>query len=182
MEGLGILDFNSFTEFGDKTELSYFHSFPSSQDFAQLSSEWFIGSSGLKIKIYGGAGINFPTGSLAALRYAGATDIFGTQLSYPVIRSRRQNLNIYTSLDALESTIDTTSNGVTEQSSADEVRVLRLGEDYIAFRFVSGQYPAGDQSVLHPPVTRAGTARRLPWHRHGCPHGAAGRATQFHRD
>jgi hemolysin activation/secretion protein len=132
IEGLGILDFNSFTAWGDKTELSYFHSFPSSQDFAQLSSEWFIGSSGLKIKIYGGAGINYPTGSLAALRYAGATDIFGTQLSYPVIRSRRQNLNVYGSLDALESTIDTTSGGVTSQSSADEIRVLRVGEDYIA--------------------------------------------------
>jgi len=136
IEGLGILDFNSFTSWGDRTELSYFHSFPSSQDFAQLSSEWFIGSSGLKIKIYGGAGINFPTGSLAALHYAGATDIFGTQLSYPVIRSRRQNLNVYGSLDALESTIDTTSfasgTSTTAQSSADEIRVLRVGEDYIA--------------------------------------------------
>jgi hemolysin activation/secretion protein len=132
IEALGVLDFNSFTAWGDKTELSYFHSFPSSQDFAQLSTEWFIGSSGLKMKIYGGAGINFPTGSLAALRYAGSTDIFGAQLSYPVIRSRRQNLNVYGSLDALESTIDTTAGGVTSQSSADEVRVLRVGEDYIA--------------------------------------------------
>jgi hemolysin activation/secretion protein len=132
IEALGVLDFNSFTAWGDKTELSYFHSFPSSQDFAQLSTEWFIGSSGLKMKIYCGAGINFPTGSLAALRYAGSTDIFGAQLSYPVIRSRRQNLNVYGSLDALESTIDTTAGGVTSQSSADEVRVLRVGEDYIA--------------------------------------------------
>lgn len=129
IEFLGIADLNSLTAWGDKTEFAYFHAFPDSQNFGQVSSEWFLGSSGLKMKIYGGAGANFPTGSLAALKYDGWTDIFGTQMSYPAIRTRRQNLNVYGSLDALESTIYTGTPSV--QSSADEVRALRIGEDYV---------------------------------------------------
>ena len=141
IEFLGILDLNSLTAWGDKTEFAFFHAFPDSQNFGQISTEWFIGSSGLKMKIYGGAGINLPTGSLAALKYNGFTDIFGTQLTYPVIRSRRQNLNVYGALDALESTIDTGSPAV--QSSADEVRVLRVGEDYIVSDLLLGDSRPG---------------------------------------
>jgi hemolysin activation/secretion protein len=128
IEFLGILDLNSLTAWGDKTELAYFHTLPNSQNFGQISTEWFIGSSGLRMKIYGGAGANIPTGSLAAINYNGWTDIFGTQLTYPVIRSRQQNLSVYGSFDALESTIDTQTPPM--QASADEVRSLRAGEDY----------------------------------------------------
>jgi hemolysin activation/secretion protein len=144
IEFLGIIDLNSLTAWGDKTEFSFFHSFPNSQNFGQVSSEWFLGSSGLKLKIYGGAGINVPTGSLAALNYRGWTDIFGVQAAYPVIRSRQENLNVYGSLDALESTIYTGSPSV--QSSADEIRVLRAGEDYIVSDLVlGGTRPATSQ-------------------------------------
>ena len=51
-----MLDFNSFTEFGEKTEISYYHTFPNSQNFGQVSTEMFIGASGLKGKVYGGYG------------------------------------------------------------------------------------------------------------------------------
>jgi hemolysin activation/secretion protein len=136
IEFLGIVDLNSLTAWGDKTEFSYFHAFPDSQNFGQISTEWFIGASGLKLKIYGGAGANLPTGPLAELKYNGWTDIFGAQITYPFIRSRRQNLNVYGALDALESTVYTGTPSV--QSSADEVRVLRAGEDYIVSDLLLG--------------------------------------------
>ncbi len=136
IEFLGIADLNSVTGWGDRTEFSIFHSFPNSQNFGQLSSEWFVGTSGLRFKIYGGAGVNTPTGSLGALGYRGWTDIFGVQGSFPVIRSRRQNLNVYSSLDALELTIYTGTPSI--QSSADEIRVLRVGEDYIISDLILG--------------------------------------------
>ncbi len=60
IEVLGLLDFNSFTEFGEKTEVSYYHTFPNSQNFGQVSAEAFIGASGLKVRIYGGAGPTNP--------------------------------------------------------------------------------------------------------------------------
>jgi hemolysin activation/secretion protein len=141
IEFLGIIDLNSLTAWGDKTEFAYFHAFPDSQNFGQISSEWFIGGSGLKLKIYGGAGVNLPTGSLAALHYDGWTDIFGTQLTYPVIRSRQQNLNVYTALDALESTVY--AGDPSAQSSADEVRALRFGGDYIVSDLLLGNAMPG---------------------------------------
>jgi hemolysin activation/secretion protein len=144
IEFLGIVDLNALTAWGDKTEFSYFHTFPNSQNFGQISTEFFIGSSGLKFRIYGGAGVSQPTGSLAALKYYGVTDIFGAQLNYPVIRSRRQNLNVYGVFDALESTIDTGVVGL--QASADEVRAIRVGEDYIASDlFLGNARPATNQ-------------------------------------
>jgi hemolysin activation/secretion protein len=135
-EFLGIADLNSFTAWGDRTEFAYFHSFPNSQNFGQISSDWFIGSDGLKIRLYAGEGVNDPTGPLAALNYRGFTDIFGTQLTYPLIRSRRQNLYVYGALDALESRITTTSANI--QASADEIRVLRAGVDYSLSDLVFG--------------------------------------------
>lgn len=141
IEFLGIVDLNSLSAWGDKTEFAYFHAFPNSQNFGQISSESFIGASGLKLKVYGGAGVNLPTGSLAALKYRGWTDIFGAQLSYPVIRSRQQNLNVYTSFDALESTVY--AGDPSAQSSADEVRALRFGSDYIVSDLLLGNAMPG---------------------------------------
>ena len=56
--------------------------------------------------------------------------MFGTQLTYPVIRARQQTLNVYTAFDGIESNISTTANGPRLQASYDSLRVLRFGEDY----------------------------------------------------
>jgi hemolysin activation/secretion protein len=66
VEALGVLDFNSFSEFGEKTEISYYHSFPNSQNFGQASTEMFLGGSGLKGKVYGGYGTTVPPAALAS--------------------------------------------------------------------------------------------------------------------
>jgi hemolysin activation/secretion protein len=132
VEGLGVLDFNSFTEVGEKTELTYYHTFPNSQNFGQIGEEMFLGGSGLKVRFYAGTGSAIPQGGgpsgLAAEDYHGKTSVLGTVLTYPVIRSRQQTLNVYSSLDALESNVRTgTPLAVT---SMDSLRVLRVGEDY----------------------------------------------------
>lgn len=146
MQGLAVLTINSLTAWGDKTDVSFFHTFPNSQNFGQISSEWFIGSSGLKVKIYAGAGVSTPTGSLAALKYDGFTDIFGIQVTYPIIRSRQVNLNVHGALDALESTIY--AGTVPAQSSADEVRVLRTGADFIMSDLLLGDTRPATTQIL----------------------------------
>jgi hemolysin activation/secretion protein len=130
IEFLGLLDFNSFTSFGEKTELSYYHTFPNSQNFGQASTEVFVGASGLKVRIYGGYGTTDPTGSLGQSGYHGTTTVFGTQATYPVIRSRQQTLNLYLTFDGIESNISILNNGVRTRQSFDSLRVLRAGEDY----------------------------------------------------
>ena len=143
---LGIVDLNALTAWGDKTEVALFHSFPNSQNFGQISTEFFLGSSGLKIRLYGGAGATDPTGPLSTLNYHGVTNIFGTQLSYPVIRSRQANLTVYGAFDALESTTTISPGGVTAQLGADEVRALRFGGDYtVSDLFLGDARPATNQ-------------------------------------
>ena len=66
IEFLGLLDFNSFSQFGEKTEVSYYHAFPNSLNFGQASTEMFLGASGLKGKVYGGYGATVPTGTLGS--------------------------------------------------------------------------------------------------------------------
>ena len=128
IEALGVVDANSFTEFGEKTELSIYHAFPDSQTFGQAAIEVFLGSSGLKLRLYGGSGESTPTGALRAQGYDGTTTVFGAQLSYPVILGRQQILNAHLDFDGIESTVDLGTP--TLLHSHDSLRVVRLGADY----------------------------------------------------
>jgi hemolysin activation/secretion protein len=139
IETLGVIDLNSFTEFGEKSEISLYHTWPNSQTFGQASIEAFAGSSGLKILIYGGAGASTPTGVLGAINYQGITQVFGARATYPVIRSRRQTLNTYLAFDGIESAINTNqTSGTPTLTSYDSLRIVRLGADYALSDLVLG--------------------------------------------
>ena len=154
-EALTALDLNSFTEFGEKTEFSFYHTFPNSQNFGQISSEFLVGSSGLKVKIYAGHGVVNPTGALGRTGYQGLTTVFGTQASYPVIRSRQQTLTLYGGLDAMEATVFTGTPST--RASFDSLRVIRLGEDYV----LSDIWFGTDYSALNTVSVRASEGLRL---------------------
>jgi hemolysin activation/secretion protein len=128
-EGLLTMDFNSFSEFGERTEAQLYTTFNNEQIFGQASSEVFLGGSGLKLKVYGGAGNALPGGPLKSIDYTGQTTVFGAQLSYPVIRARQQTLNTVLTFDGLDSTIQSTVGGVTTRGQ-DSLRVFSLGADY----------------------------------------------------
>jgi hemolysin activation/secretion protein len=147
-EGLALVDFNSLTSLGEQTELSLFHSlFDATQIFGQASTQMYLGGSGLKVKFYGGAGNNLPTGPLSDEGYFGFTTIFGSQFSYPLIRERQQTLNLNASFDALESLINTANDGVTSRQSYDSIRVLRTGADYAWFDLWAGETRAATNAV-----------------------------------
>ncbi len=131
-ELLATADFNSFTPFGERTELSLFHTFNNTQIFGQASSEFFVGASGLRVRLYGGAGDTQPSGLFRAIGYDGTTTVFGGQVSYPLIRARAQTLNLIANFDALESAInaDTGVNNANLRQSFDSLRVLRFGATY----------------------------------------------------
>ena len=131
-EGLGVINFNSFTAFGEQTQLSMYGAFDGTNVFGQASEEVYLGGSGLKLKIYGGAGNSTPSGSLGQIGYDGETQVFGAQLTYPLLRSRAQSLNLVGNFDAIQSNNlnDQGANGATQRSSYDSLRVLRFGADY----------------------------------------------------
>lgn len=130
IESLLVLDANSFTSFGERTEVSLYHTWPTSQTFGQASTEIFLGDSGLKLRVYGGSGETSPTGALALEGYLGTTNVFGAAVTYPVIRSRAETLNLFGNLDALESDISVVAGGTRGRASFDSLRVVRGGVDY----------------------------------------------------
>ena len=137
----------------------YYHAFPNSQNFGQVSTETFLGASGLKGKVYGGYGVTVPTGSLGQQGYSGTTTVFGAQLSYPVIRSRQQTLNVYARVRrARIRHIASTANGTPRtQASYDALRVLRLGEDYA----LSDLWLGADRSAVNALSVRMSQGMKL---------------------
>ncbi|HUB96063.1 MAG TPA: ShlB/FhaC/HecB family hemolysin secretion/activation protein [Stellaceae bacterium] len=134
VETLGVVDVNSLSRFGEKTEISYYHAFPDSENFGQASVETFIGDSGLKLRAFGGQGAIDPTGSLGAIDYHGLTTVFGGLASYPVIRSRQRNLTLFAGFDGLDSTVNI--EGL--RLSYDAVRAFRLGGEFAASDLLLG--------------------------------------------
>jgi hemolysin activation/secretion protein len=130
VESLLVLDGNSFTALGERTEISLYHTWPNSQTFGQASSEVFIGDDGLKLRVYGGSGQTSPTGPLALEGYLGITNVFGAVLTYPLLRSRTETLNVFGDLDAIESEVSVLANDSRGRASFDSLRVARTGADY----------------------------------------------------
>jgi hemolysin activation/secretion protein len=132
IQGIGVLNFDSFSELGERTQVSIFRTSDGTNIFGQLSSEFFLGGSGLKMKIYGGAGNSVPSGTLAAQGYNSDTRVVGLQLGYPLIRTRAQTLNLTTAFDLTETQVhvSTGPGGQPQRANYDSLRVLRLGADY----------------------------------------------------
>jgi len=150
-EGLAVVDFNSFSEYGERSEVSVYNTFTGADVFGQASFETFLGGSGLKLRIYGGAGIAYPTGNLRAIGYEGITRVFGGALSYPVLRERQQTLIVSGLFDAIESDISNTLGpGFSRQrASFDSLRVLRASADYTRFDILLGSaHPATDSIIV----------------------------------
>jgi hemolysin activation/secretion protein len=127
-EGLLVFDANSFTEFGDKTEATIYHTSGNTSNFGQVSTELFVGGTGLRVQIYGGYGPTHPSSPLRDIGYEGTTTVFGISARYPVIRRRQQTLDLTASLDAIESDVNI-GNGA-QSVSKDTLRVLRVGATY----------------------------------------------------
>ncbi|UFN49513.1 BamA/TamA family outer membrane protein [Roseomonas sp. OT10] len=128
-EGLLVAGLNSFTEFGERTELALFGGEANNQSFVQGSVEAFVGGSGLRVRLYAGGGRARPGSPLAALGYEGDTAVGGLAVSYPIIRSRPMNLYAVGQFDVFDSTVDTGVGASSARLSRDGIRTLRAGLD-----------------------------------------------------
>jgi len=127
-QGLFVVGANSFSEFGERTELAVFGAQDSTQWFVQGSVEAFLGGSGLRARLYGGGGDTRPSGSLRDLGYYGQTQVGGGSLTYPLVRSRAANVLLTGAFDLFDGEIETGTEG-RDRASRDSVRTLRLGAD-----------------------------------------------------
>ena len=134
---LGLVGFNSFTSFGERTEFSLYRSLlNNTQIFGQAALEGFVGSSGLKVRLYAGAGDTQPGGTLRTAGYDGQSVVAGGQVSYPLVVTRQQKLNLLGVFDMIQSAVFL--GGATGPSSKDSLRVVRLGADYALQDLVFG--------------------------------------------
>lgn len=142
---------NSFTEFGEQSEFDFYRTFNGTDIFGQAATQFFVGGSGLRAKIYAGAGDATPTGTFSEIGYNGQTTVFGASLSHPLIRQRSETLNLVGALDGLETYISTTTgpNGTRARNSYDSLRVLRAGFDYsYADTWLGSAAPATDSLTV----------------------------------
>jgi hemolysin activation/secretion protein len=175
-EGLFVIDGNSFTQFGEKTEVSLYHTSGNTETFGQALEEFFVGSSGLRVRLYGGYGPTTPSAPFRDIGYYGTATVFGVGATYPVIRRREQTLDAIVSFDGVDTRITTLSglNDAREPLSKDSVRALRLGASYgvqdtllgdtraaantVVFRVSQGLPILGASSSPGSPGARAGEA------------------------
>jgi hemolysin activation/secretion protein len=144
-EVLGVLGYNSLTSLGERSEVSIFKTITNNtQIFGQADVEMFIGSSGLKFRIYGGAGTTTPDGTLSAANYNGVTQVGGFQFSYPLIYERRQKLNLLGMFDLFDTV--TTGSGI---NTHDSLRIVRFGVDYARLDQILGDaHPAENRITV----------------------------------
>ncbi|WP_230168114.1 ShlB/FhaC/HecB family hemolysin secretion/activation protein [Roseomonas sp. CECT 9278] len=143
---------NSFTEYGERTEVSVFGAEQASQWFTQASVEAFVGGSGLRVRVYAGMGNTLPTGQLAEIGYEAENRLAGIVATYPIIRSRPANLYAVAQFDMFDSDIYTGVGTPSGRNVAgrDRIRTARGGFD--------GQ--ALDTLLpFLPPATNQATAR-----------------------
>jgi hemolysin activation/secretion protein len=138
---LGLAQANSFTSLGERTEAAFFASALGESLFGQATTEFFVGSSGLRVRLYAGVGRTTPSGQLSAIGYAGATTTAGLAVSYPIIRSRAANLMVGAQFDLFDNSVDT-GTSQTVRASHDTLRVLRVGFDGNARDTLLGFAPA----------------------------------------
>jgi hemolysin activation/secretion protein len=145
-EFLAVLDLNSFTEFGEKTEVSLYKTSGGTETFAQLTEEVYVGGSGLRVRAYGGDGWSTPSGDLRAVGYHGYTEAYGLAALYPLIRSRAQTLNLGAYFDIEANTVKTDAgDGELLTASNDSLRILRFGADYA----LQDLWLGGDRSAIN---------------------------------
>jgi hemolysin activation/secretion protein len=130
-QAVAALSLNSFTQFGERTDLVLFRSIDETQTYGQVAVEAFIGGSGLRFRLQGGRGESHPSGSLEKVGYHGLTTQFSGGLIYPLVRRRDTSLTVFGGLEALESEIRVSSAGEPEvRASYDSLRVVRVGADW----------------------------------------------------
>lgn len=119
---------NSFSALGERTEAQFFTSSGAEAVFGLASSEFFLGGSGLRLRLYAGAGRTEPSDELARIGFSGFTTVAGAAVAYPIVRRRSANLNVSAQFDLYGNTVDVGTD-VVVRASRDNIRVFRGGLD-----------------------------------------------------
>jgi hemolysin activation/secretion protein len=140
----------SFTSLGERLEAQFFNTLNRDQLFGQASGQMLLGSEGLRLRGYVGAGNSQPGGPLAATGYDGDLLVGGLGLTYPMIRTRPLTLLLSGDFDVYESSVDLLGPaGVPERQSNSRLRVLRGGGQLNSQdALLGGGFPAANLAIV----------------------------------
>lgn len=127
----GTVGMNSLTRFGDRLEGQFFSTYTREQNYGQVNYYLPLTDSGLRLKLYGGAGTSYPDLDLAAIGYTNDLGIGGALLTYPIVRTRDQTLYVGAQMDFYNSRTSVSRGqdlGHVLQGQSD-VRAFRAGFD-----------------------------------------------------
>lgn len=100
---LARVDLNSFTRFGERTSLIAYHTVPDDEQWiVELIEEARLGSSGLVGRASVSYGVSHPGDVLQPLALRGESVIFTPELSYPLIKLKRYQLDAGAGLDVVD--------------------------------------------------------------------------------
>lgn len=135
--GLARIDLNSFTRFGERTTLIGYHTLADKEQWiVQVVEEARFGANGLTGRASLAYGQSRPGDILAPLMLRGESFVATAELSYPLIKLRRQSLDLAAGIDAVA---QTTSFPGGDVLADDNLRVIwtHLKGEYIR-RFDNG--------------------------------------------
>lgn len=136
-QAIGVFGLNSFTSWGERTEVLAYYSSGGTLRFGQAGFETFLGGSGLKLRAYLGGGDSAPSEELRLLGYAGATRVFGAALTYPLLRRRAYSLFAVGAFDGYDNKVEVGEDNP-ERVSDDQLRIFRGGFDGVLLDTLAG--------------------------------------------
>lgn len=127
---------NSFTRFGERTELLFVTTAlrgqpeqREEQTFVQLNLSGFLGGTGLSLRAFAGGGRTLPGTPLAAIHYEGHVLIAGIGASYPLIRSRATTLSLTGQFDIYNGEAQDDAQRALLQRTEGRYRAVRFGAE-----------------------------------------------------
>lgn len=132
LQAYGSLGYNSPTRLGDRLEAQFFTTLDRAQNFLQGNYIVPLTDSGLRLRLFGGAGRSEPDLELRDIGYENDLGLGGFALTYPLIRTRDRNLiagaewNFYNSRTSVGRASPLSGKVLQAQS---DVRPLRIGLD-----------------------------------------------------
>ncbi len=128
---LARLDLNSFTALGERTSILGYGTLSSDeQRVIQVAERFYLGGDGLVTDLSGSWAWTRPGDTLKPLELEGESFAGSVRLTYPLVRQRRQNLNIGVGLDWIDQKVE--FGGGAAVLTDDHLRVffLRLDGHY----------------------------------------------------
>lgn len=138
-QALAAVQANAFTSFGERSELALFYASGGTQLFGQVGTEFFVGSSGARVRLYAGTGSANPAAPLRTLGYEGDTTVAGIGVAYPLIRRRQQTLTLGAAFDLIDSTTEADGvPGTKDTLGRDHLRIARVSGDWSVYDLLAG--------------------------------------------